>query len=77
MLNLGFGLAILTVTAWTCAVGWLAFAAVVLYGLAQRKPLPATSISQLTKNPPLVATTGQALRFRLTGFAFSNPGETK
>lgn len=58
MLNLGFeslGLAILTVIAWICAFGWLGFAAVVLLGLAGRKPLPAPSISQLATNPPLVS----------------------
>ena len=58
MINLGleaFGLTILTVTAWICAVGWLGFAVVALYGLAQRKPLPATSVSQLTTNSPLVS----------------------
>ncbi|HSQ24541.1 MAG TPA: glycosyltransferase family 2 protein [Pyrinomonadaceae bacterium] len=58
MINLGLepvGLTILTVIAWICAVGWLGFAGIALYGLAQRKPLPATSVSQLTTNPPLVS----------------------
>jgi len=58
MINFGLepvGLAILTVIAWICAVGWLGFATFALYGLAQRKPLPATSVSQLTTNPPLVS----------------------
>lgn len=58
MINLGLepvGLTILTVIAWICAVGWLGFAGIALYGLAQRKPLPATPVSQLTINPPLVS----------------------
>ena len=58
MINFGLepvGLAILTVVAWICAFGWLGFAVFALYGLAQRKPLPATSVSQLTTNPPLVS----------------------
>ncbi|HEY0377311.1 MAG TPA: glycosyltransferase family 2 protein [Pyrinomonadaceae bacterium] len=49
------GLIILTGIAWVCAVGWLAFATVVLYGLARRKPLPATQNSQLPANAPLVS----------------------
>lgn len=58
MLNLGLepvGLAILTIIAWICAVGWLGFAVVALYGLAGRKPLTAKSVSQLITNPPLVS----------------------
>jgi len=58
MVNFGLdsaGLAILTVVAGICAFGWLGFAAMALYGLAQRKPLPATSVSQLATNPPLVS----------------------
>jgi cellulose synthase/poly-beta-1,6-N-acetylglucosamine synthase-like glycosyltransferase len=58
MINPGLelsALAIPTIIAWICAVGWLGFAAVVLYGLAGRKPLPAQSIPQLTTEPPLVS----------------------
>ena len=58
MVNFGLhsaGLAIITVIAWICAVGWLGFAAFALCGLAQRKPLTTTSVSQLITNPPLVS----------------------
>jgi len=58
MINPGLepvGLAILTIIAWICAVGWLGFGALILYGLAGRRPLAAKSVSQLTKNPPLVS----------------------
>ena len=58
MVNFGLepvGLAILTVIAWICAVGWLGFAAVALYGLAQRKPLPAPPVAQLDTTRPLVS----------------------
>ncbi len=58
MVNLGLqisGLTILTGIAWTCAVGWLAFAAVVLHGLVKRKPLPSVHNSQLSMNAPLVS----------------------
>ncbi len=49
------GITILTGIAWVCALGWLAFAAGVLYGLTRRKPLPATQNSQLPTNAPLVS----------------------
>lgn len=58
MTNLGLeptGLAILIVLAWICAIGWLGFAAIALYGLSQRKPLGPTPVLQLTRNPPLVS----------------------
>ena len=58
MVNLGMemsGLTILTGIAWVCAVGWLAFAAVALSGLAKRKPLPPAPNSQLLTDAPLVS----------------------
>jgi cellulose synthase/poly-beta-1,6-N-acetylglucosamine synthase-like glycosyltransferase len=48
-------LALLTVIAWICAFGWLGFAGVAIFGLVRRKPLLATSIQHLTRNPPLVS----------------------
>jgi len=58
MVNIGLeisGLTILTGIAWTCAVGWLAFAAMALHGLGRRKPLPTIHNSQLSINAPLVS----------------------
>jgi chlorobactene glucosyltransferase len=49
------GLIILKGIAWVCALGWLAFAAVVLYGVTRRKPLLATPDSQLPTGAPLVS----------------------
>ena len=49
------GQIILTGIAWVCALGWLAFAVMVLSGLTRRKPLPATQDSQLITDQPLVS----------------------
>jgi chlorobactene glucosyltransferase len=49
------GLIILRGIVWVCALGWLAFAAVVLYGLIRRKPLLVTPDSQLPTDAPLVS----------------------
>lgn len=49
------GPALLTAVAWVCAFGWLAFAAVALYGLAGRKPLTAPENPRATAEAPLVS----------------------
>jgi chlorobactene glucosyltransferase len=41
--------------AWVCAFGWLAFAAVVLHGLARRKPLLSMENSRSLMDAPLIS----------------------
>jgi cellulose synthase/poly-beta-1,6-N-acetylglucosamine synthase-like glycosyltransferase len=49
-------LTILTFIAWVCALGYILFAVLVLYGLAKRKPLGASyDLSDEIKNQPLVS----------------------
>jgi cellulose synthase/poly-beta-1,6-N-acetylglucosamine synthase-like glycosyltransferase len=49
------GLTVLTGIAWICAFGWLVFAAVALYGLAERKPLLPVQNSHPITDAPLVS----------------------
>lgn len=49
------GLSVLAAIAWICALGWLGFAALVLYGLAGRRPLLSPENSQATADAPLVS----------------------
>lgn len=49
------GLIVLITLTWICAIGWLGFAAVVLYGLAGRKPLLPPENSHATTAAPLVS----------------------
>lgn len=49
------GLRILAGIAWVCAFGWLAFAALTLYGLAKRKPLLSLQNSKVMIDAPLVS----------------------
>ncbi len=58
MTNFGIelsGLNILMGIAWICALGWLVFAAVALYGLAGRKPLLPAQNSHPMTDAPLVS----------------------
>jgi chlorobactene glucosyltransferase len=46
---------LLALLAWVCALGWLAFTALVLYGLAGRAPLMPVQSPELKANAPLVS----------------------
>lgn len=49
------GLTLLTGIAWICALGWLVFAAVALYGLAGRRPLFLAQHSHPKTDAPMVS----------------------
>lgn len=58
MIGLGMELSwstVLAAVAWICAFGWLAFAAVALYGVAGRRPLLPAENSAATAGAPLVS----------------------
>src|SRR5829696_2570240 len=58
MTNFGMelsGLTVLAGIAWICALGWLGFAVVALYGLARRKPLLPPQDSCPMTDAPLVS----------------------